>query len=383
MRTGRTLAQDLAVWKIPKKDAGYQSTGPNDTVNSNVTDDVNNDYSVFGNVTLHLIENLDLQGGLRAAWNNGYHDTALPTGAYRTFALPQRGGGIGYGPGTPWEIGQVLLHQNPYPGGVTATPMATATYHWTPAFMTYVRYAQGYTTGSESFNTTLNETQVLPPERVRSYEAGLKADWFGRRLRTNLTVYRMGWDGQRINASLPITTGPNAGTFGVFTIGGGKSRAQGFEAAVDAAPIRGLTLSGSLGYLDTKWLVFDTTQGFTADTMWGLAPKWSYHVSAQYEFQLRNNAEVTLRADYGHQSKYYTSGAPTNQVLPPFPGYGILNARVQYAPEGGHWNVQVFGTNLTDTAAILSGSGSFTGGNVTNVALSPRRMWGVRVGFDY
>jgi iron complex outermembrane receptor protein len=193
----------------------------------------------------------------------------------------------------------------------------------------------------------------------------------------------MVWDGQRINESLLIQSGPNAGTFGTFTIGGGKSRARGIEAEVDASPIRGLKLAASMGYLNTKWLVFDTTKGFTPDTPWGLAPKWSYHLAAQYDFELPNEAGITLRADYGHQSKYYTSGAPNFQVMPPFKGYGILNARVQYTAKGGHWNVQVFGTNLGDTAAILSGSGSFAGGNATTVALSPRRMWGVRLGFDY
>jgi iron complex outermembrane receptor protein len=380
--SGKSLASDLAKWKIPKKDAGYEAASPSDP-NGQMTDEVNNDYSVFGNVTWHATSALDLQGGLRAAWNNGYHDTDLPTGAYRTFVLPQRGGGIGYGPGTPWKTGQVVIHEDPYPGGVIVTPMATVTYHWTPDFMTYARYAQGYTTGSSTFNSTLNETQNLPPEQVHSYEAGIRADWLNHRLRTNLTGYWMVWDGQRINESLLIQSGPNAGTFGTFTIGGGKSRARGIEAEVDANPIRGLKLAASMGYLDTEWLVFDTTKGFTPDTPWGLAPKWSYHLAAQYDFELANEAGITLRADYGHQSKYYTSGAPNFQVLPPFKGYGILNARVQYTAKGGHWNVQVFGTNLGDTAAILSGSGSFAGGNATTVALSPRRMWGVRFGFDY
>ena len=384
LATGKTLAQDLQTWKIPKKDAGYQAAANNlSDPNTTLSDNINNDYSVFGNVTWHALEGLDLQGGLRAAWNRGTNNTEAPTGAFRSYLMPQRGGGIGYGPGTPWEGGTVVLSQNPYPGGLIVTPMATVTYHWTPDLMTYVRYAQGYTTGSSSFNATLNQTQVLPPEQVHSFEGGLKADWLNHRLRTNLTVFHMIWDGQRIAASLPITSGPNAGTFGVFTIGGGKSRAQGAELEVDASPIRGLKLSSSLGYLDTRWVVFDATNGFRAGTMWGLAPRWSYHVAAQYDFELPNQADITLRTDYGHQSKYYTSGAPSNQVLPPFPGYGILNARIKYSPKGGQWNVQVFGENLGDVAAITSGSGSFTGGNVTNVALNPRRRWGVRLGFYF
>ena len=385
LATGKTLAQDLAVWKIPKKDAGYQPAANNlSDPNATMTDNTNNDYSFFGNATFHVTPKFDLQGGLRAAWNKGLNNTDDPAGAYRTFALPQHGGGIGYGLDAPgWATGAVVLSQNPYPGGVTVTPMLTATYHVTPDVMTYFRYAQGYTTGSTSFNSTLNQTQVLPPEQVHNYEGGIKADWFDHRLRTNLTGFYMIWDGQRISASLPITSGPNAGTFGVFTIGGGRSRSEGAELEVDANPIRGLKLSSSVGYLDTRWLVFDTTMGFRPGTPFGLAPKWSYHVAAQYDFELHNQAGVTLRVDYGHQSKYYTSGAPTNQVQPMFPGYGILNARIEYTPKGGRWNVQVFGTNLTDTAAMLSGSGSFTGDNVSAVALSERRMWGVRFGFNF
>ena len=94
-------------------------------------------------------------------------------------------------------------------------------------------------------------------------------------------------------------------------------------------------------------------------------------------------ATLTARADYGHQSHYQRDSDPGRQLLVPEPGYGLLNARLEYAPEGGHWSVQLWGTNLTDVAYVNAGTGAaYLWGNDT-AYLGQRRMVGVRLNFDY
>jgi iron complex outermembrane receptor protein len=291
--------------------------------------------------------------------------------------MPGFGGGRGYGPGSKFGYSSVARSQNPYPGGTIVTPMATVTYHWTDDINTFFRFAQGYTTGSSTFNATLNRNIDLAPEKVYDYEFGIRSDWFNRRLRANLTGYYMLWDGKQISTS--ISTGT---TYAVVTTSGGKSRAMGFEAELIAAPVRGLQIEFSVANLNTKWIE-SGVNNYPPDLMWGLAPKWTWHLAGQYTYDLPNQASITARADYGHQSEYQRDSDPGRQLLVPEPGYGLLNARLQYTAPGGHWNAQLWGTNLTDVAYINAGTGSaYLWGNDISY-IGQRRMYGVRLNFDY
>jgi outer membrane receptor protein involved in Fe transport len=374
--TGKTYAQDMAAWKPNFSPAGQQPTSPTDYTDM-ISDNRNNDYSVFLNATWHPTTKIDLQGGIRAAWNNGTNDFDMPVGAYRTYLLPMLGGGTGYGPGSLYGYSSVAKSQNPYPGGVTWTPMATATYHFTDDVNSFFRFAEGYTTGSSSFNAVLNQNVVLQPEVVKDYELGVRSDWFHHRLRANLTGYFMMWDGKQISTSIAV-----GNTFAVVTTSGGRSRAMGFEGEIQAVPIRGLTLELSVANLDTRWLN-SGTQNIPPDTLWALAPKWTVHLAGQYEFDLPNQAEMTLRADYGYQSEYQRDSDPGRQLLTPEPGYGLLNARIQYTAKGGRWNLQLYGTNLTDKAYIDAGTGSVYLFGVDAAYLGQRRMVGARLNFNY
>ena len=374
--TGKTIASEMAVWKPNLTSTGMQPANATDFTNM-MNDNRNHDYSVFLNVTYHPWSKLDLQGGLRGAWNNGLNQIEIPTGAYRNFNLPMTGGGTGYGPGPIFGSSGVAQTLNPYPGGVTVTPMATVTYHWTPDVNTFFRFAQGYTTGSTSFNAVLNQNITLQPEQVYDYEAGLRSDWFEHRLRANLTGYFMIWRGKQVSSSFIVNN-----ALAVVTTSGGESRAMGFEGEIDAVPVKGLTLQLTLANLDTRWLNSGTL-GYPPGLAWSFAPKWTYHLSGQYDYDLSNGGTVTLRADYGHQSHYQRDTDPGRQLLVPEPGYGLLNARIQYAAKGGRWNVQFWATNLTDVAYVDGGTGSPYTFGVDAADLGQRRMLGVRLNFNY
>ncbi len=83
------------------------------------------------------------------------------------------------------------------------SPRIGLEYRWTPDIMTYVSAAQGFKGGG--FNDTLQTTcnaAALPgdplfkcglsefnEENLVTYEAGLRSDWFGNRLRFNATYF--------------------------------------------------------------------------------------------------------------------------------------------------------------------------------------------------
>ncbi len=220
------------------------SIGGQPTSTSDYTDMLNDntvdDRSVFANATWHVLSNLDVQGGIRLAWQTGTNKWEMPLGAYRTFLTPAAGGGLGYGPGPLFQGGAVEQTQKPYTSGMVATPMATASYHFTPDAMAFVRYAQGYTAGSTTYNAALGQNITLTPEVVHDYEAGFRTEWLNHRLQANVTGYYMEWDGRPIQTSYFSPTTQN---FVFATTSGGKSRADGFEFTFLALPVQGLTVA--------------------------------------------------------------------------------------------------------------------------------------------
>ncbi len=377
--TGQTYAKYMATWVPNFPYFGQQGPSYFGDVGSfagKLTNATTDDHSLFANVTWHVLSDLDIQGGLRMSWINGVSNSETPTGAFQTFQTPIDCSCYGYGPGNPFAGGPPTNTTDPYPGGVTFTPMATITYHWTPAVNTYFRYAQGYTSPSKSFNSQVNITYDLPPETVSDYEGGLRADWLNNRLRTNASVYWYNWAGQRITEFFGTSQGLTT-----FTAAAGESRAYGFEGEVDALPLPGLQLTAQLAYLNTKYLKQGTSK-VAPGAPWPYSPRWMFHLAAQYDIELPNMSDLTLRADYGHMSSYVQAADPT-VAHGPEPAYGILNARIQYTPADAHWNVGLFGTNLTDTAYVTNGSGGNSDQGVDPGTLGERRMWGVRVSFDY
>ncbi len=55
---------------------------------------------------------------------------------------------------------------------------------------------------------------------------------------------------------------------------------------------------------------------------------------------------MSTRLDYGWQDDVITARGDANNFLQE--SYGLLTARLTYAPAGGDWDIALFGTNLTD-----------------------------------
>ncbi len=354
---------------------GLQSpTDYNDAVLLTTTED----RSFFVNATWHALSQLDLQGGVRVAWAGGVTDDLAPAGALRTWLTPTLGGG-GSGPGPLYTGGKVLLVQHPFVTNSIVTPMVTASWHFTPQDMVYARYAQGYTAGTTSLNAALNQYITLDPEVVKDYEVGVRSDWFNRRLQANLTAYLMDWDGRPVQTTFFDKT---TGNFVFVSSSGGKSRADGFEFDVDAVPFQGFNVTASAAYLKTKWITFGAAN-VGPETPWSYAPEWTAHLAGQYRFILPNSADLSLRLDWGYVGSYQINSDIQRQIPGGFPAYGLLNARIQYAPSGANWNLQLFGTNLTDVAYFTSGYDDGSTWGLAYGELGQRRMLGIRAEYSY
>jgi iron complex outermembrane recepter protein len=145
-------------------------------------------------------------------------------------------------------------------------PSVQNTTQWTPRFaaefrpnddlMFFASATRGFKSGGWNARGTANN-QLLPfdPETVWSYEAGIKSDWFDRRLRVNITAFRLDVsDLQTISGLLNPATG--AITF--LTRNFADYRNTGVELEIQATPVPGLNLYANVGYQDDQYILDPT-----------------------------------------------------------------------------------------------------------------------------
>jgi iron complex outermembrane receptor protein len=128
-------------------------------------------------------------------------------------------------------------------------PMATIAYDVNSDVHVYAKYATGYRAGGASSRT--QDYRAFNPEDVKSYEVGLKADFWNRRARFNLAGYVMNRTGSQVDLS---TIQPfNGGSFNnlVTFNAPGTTKIRGIEADLTVKPFEGLTLNASYAYTYT------------------------------------------------------------------------------------------------------------------------------------
>ncbi|HSI17731.1 MAG TPA: TonB-dependent receptor, partial [Sphingomonas sp.] len=142
-------------------------------------------------------------------------------------------------------------------------PMATIAFDFSPTIHGYAKYATGYRAGGASSRTS--DYRAFNPEDVKSYEIGLKTDFWDHKARFNIAAYLMDRKGSQVDLSTiqPTATG-NFNNLVTFNAPG-VTKIRGIEADLTLQPIEGLTLNASYAYTYTDIPAVPVTyQEFTA-----------------------------------------------------------------------------------------------------------------------
>ena len=129
-------------------------------------------------------------------------------------------------------------------------PMVTIAYDLGESLHSYAKYATGYRAGGASSRTT--DYRAFDPEDVKSYEIGVKADFWDRRARFNVAAYIMDRTASQVDLSTiqPTATG-NFNNLVTFNAPG-KTKIRGVEADLTLKPIESLKIDLSYAYTYTN-----------------------------------------------------------------------------------------------------------------------------------
>ncbi len=253
-----------------------------------------------------------------------------------------------------------------------------------PDILVYGGYSRGYKSGGINLAGVPNDATgapalslaVVKPERVDSYEAGLKTQFFNRKLTANLAIYRSDVTNYQANV---VDTGP--GSLRPYLANAAKVRSQGVEFDFSTAPMSGFTSYLRGAYTDAKYIDFKNApcplervgnSTSNCDLSGQLLPnvsKWALSAGGEYRHDV-GSGDAYVGVDANYRSSFF--GDASDSAAAKIPGYTVVNARIGFASRAG-WEVfglvrNIFNKDYLLLTTLQSGNS----GLVTGIPGDPR-----------
>ena len=261
------------------------------------------------------------------------------------------------------------------------TPRVILDYQYTDDILTYFSFSQGFRSGG--FNgRAVNANTVGPydPEKVTSFEVGVKSEWLDNRLRVNTALFRTKYDDKQEEVIRAAGSGTETLVENAAT-----AVLQGMELEVLAVPVENFTFFGSLGYLDAYYDQFVDPLGFDRSTFdIRRSPRWTYSLGGDI-FVPCHDGGFTFSGNHSWATKQLGTPTPGSEFAYS-PAYGQTDFSLSY--ENGIWNLEDTNFKITGfvkdafhkngrLATAVDAGIFFFGIN------APGRRWGAEVSVEF
>ena len=240
-------------------------------------------------------------------------------------------------------------------------PMINVSLDATRDIHLYAKYATGFRAGgandrSQSFN-------AFGPEAVKSYEIGLKADFWEHKARFNLAGYIMNRKNTQFDFDFFDTNSasPTSGAHIEQTQNAGDSKIRGIEADLTVKPFRDLTLTASYAY--TYWRAPKASYSITVGGTTVASPAQQLYIvytptnaaSGAIDYVLPvhiDDASIRLHLDGNYSSSQYSFQLEPTKTDASF----VVNGRLALADiavtDHNKVTLSIWSRNLFDTTYV-------------------------------
>ena len=228
---------------------------------------------------------------------------------------------------------------------------------WKPidGLLAYVTYSTGYKGAGLNLNSAVSAGTplILRPEKARSWEAGLKQQYFGNRLTFNLDVYRTTLSG--LQANIVPSNGNRS-----YLANVGDVLSKGVEADANWRVSQNLTLTANGAYNDAKYRDYRNAPcpvgvtgvcDLTGKRVYQ-SPKWTANAIADVHFETANGVKPYAVARYAYRSGMF--GTADDGPYTEIPGYGIAQFRVGALFKQGKYDLSAWVENAFDKKYYLN-----------------------------
>jgi iron complex outermembrane receptor protein len=207
------------------------------------------------------------------------------------------------------------------------------------------------------------------PERLTSYEIGLKSTLLDGRMRFNSSAFYYDYRDYQVFLQENLSQ----------VIGNRNARVKGGEAEVTFIPARGWDVGLGISGLSTVVKNVTLPDLEVADRVLPQAPKWSVNAEVGYQWPMLGGT-MSARADMKWDDAYYFSAF--NAPIDYEPSHAVSNARLGYTDSAGKWNVTAFVRNFTDRRYRVYDLDLSSLGYASPV-YAPPRWWGLTAAYHW
>jgi iron complex outermembrane receptor protein len=277
-------------------------------------------------------------------------------------------------------------------------PTLGVQYHFNDDVMAYASWGKGFKQGG--WTTRLSVQSIssptvarFAPEYSKTYELGLKSEWFQHRLQANAAVFFTNYDGIQLNIQRGISP--------VYT-NAGNADIKGAELEVQSNVGGGLHLNFNAAFIDAYYTFVNPSanipqyalpgsgltvcpgspaltgcaiqgSGSQLDAKLPKTPKWKFTFDPTYDMHLPNDAILRFIPAFTYTSDLYNDSLNTPELHRS--STRILDASAHYVSPTGMYDFAVGGTNLTDDRFITAGSPNYGAGEVGGYYNDPREWY--------
>ncbi len=319
------------------------------------SDIANENFALFAEGTLNLGDRIKLTGGIRY----NYDDKGIFARAERLRAN-----------GTALSPIQTIPANRRRRSGDQLTWRGVGEFAFTDNLRAYASYTRGYK--AFGINDDANLLRNIPganfffdSEIVDNYEIGIKGSIPAIRSTFSLIAFRTDYDDFQSLSSFVDTTN----TLRFFLQNAAALRSQGVEFDMTMRPVKGMTLTSAVSYVDARFTDFPNAEGpMGPRNLSGMrltdAPELSLSVVGRYEVPISNTLKLTGQADVFYRSSVFTELTYDPNLVQG--AYTKVNLRVGLGQIKSGWGLEFFVRNVTDVITFGRG-GRPTFGAVTGV----------------
>jgi iron complex outermembrane recepter protein len=295
------------------------------------------ELAAFGDLTVHLTEQFDVQFGGR---ESQIKEGTSTSGTAALFGAPEF-------ESTP-DIDNTE-HAFTY--------LLTPRYMISTDLMVYGRLASGYRAGGSNSSPGFGTPAQYDPDKTQNYEIGTKAELLEHTLSLDASVYYINW--QDLQVSLI-----NPQTYQSYIANGGHARSDGIELSLQSKPLTGLTIAAWVALNDAKLTESFPMDSIAAGGAYGVSgdrlpysSRFTGNISLEQDFPVASGTTAYVGAALSYVGDHEGLFQPlTDEEQTPrqyYPGYA--KADLKSGIKLSAWTINLFVTNLTDKRGALTG----------------------------
>lgn len=353
-----------------------------------------NDAGLYEQATYGLTDVLRLTEGFRYTWDRTHSNNQL-----MTYAVPTPG--VGIPSCTEPNLTLPGCNANYREQSSAPTWLLGVDYKPSDDLLVYGKYARGYRAGGITPSTP-SEFAIFKPERVDTYETGIKTSFHQVVSGTfDVSAFYNNFSNQQLQLNFNPKPG-QAVSPATGILNAGKSRIYGLEVESSLGLFEGFTLDISYTYLNTKLKQISVGQTpanspyeidapIAAGDPLTLSPKNKVSTTGTYTLPLSDRiGRVAVSATFTHTDSMTTNYVdrtslnPAIASLSTLPALNLLNLNLLWKSIGGtHFDSSLFATNVTDRQYYTYVPGIYTTTNFETAELGQPRMYGLRVRYSW